>query len=320
MKITFCITYYNQQEFVAKSIESILAIDKPCDFEILIGDDGSTDNTIEKVKEFQNLYPDKIKLFVMPRNNNINYNPIYRVAQNRLNLAEHSSGDFIMFLDGDDYYCDKTFIKEAMEQFKKNDKLIACAFNYQKYYENNNKIEKTTQKFSTGLLDKKRYIRKAYYTHSGAFVFKNIFDSKKLLNLKNNKNFDDNLITIYMFQFGDVYYIDKPIYSYRQITNSIWNSTPEIEQFLLNAMDYEIISRVAPKYKRQIAKRQSYAIKNIYKLRKDLHKIIDNVKYNKYVEENIFFNNKFILNILTWNEISFLKKIFTTIEYLKIKY
>ena len=49
-KITFCITYYNQQEFVAQSIESILALDKPCDFEILIGDDGSTDNTIEKVK------------------------------------------------------------------------------------------------------------------------------------------------------------------------------------------------------------------------------------------------------------------------------
>ena len=123
-----------------------------------------------------------------------------------------------------------------------------------------------------------------------------------------------------MFQFGDVYYIDKPIYSYRQRDNSIWNSRPKIEQFLLNAMDYEIISRVAPKYKRQIAKRQSYAIKNIYKKRKDLHKIIDNVKYNKYIEENIFFNNKFILNILKWNEISFLKKIFTTIEYLKIKY
>ena len=52
MKVSFLVTYYNQKEYVKQSMESILAIDKPCDWEILVGDDGSTDGTIEGVNEY----------------------------------------------------------------------------------------------------------------------------------------------------------------------------------------------------------------------------------------------------------------------------
>ena len=77
VKISFCVTYYNQAKFVEQSINSILAIKMPCDYEILIGDDGSTDDTLEKIKEFQNLYPDKIKYFIMPREKDKKYNFIH---------------------------------------------------------------------------------------------------------------------------------------------------------------------------------------------------------------------------------------------------
>lgn len=319
-KITFCITYYNQQEFVTQSIESILAIDKPCDFEILIGDDGSTDNTIEKVKEFQNIYPDKIKYFVMQRDKNKKYNTIHRAAANRLNLVEHSTGDYIMFLDGDDYYRDKSFIKDALEQFDKNDKLIACAFNYQKIYKENNKVEIANQNLRTGNLNIKEYIKKGKYTPSGAIVFKNIFDEDTIKILKDNKNFDDNVITIYMFQFGKVYYFNKVIYSYRQNTNSVWNSKNETEQNLLNAMDYEIMSKIAKKFKNIIAKRQYPSIKRIYKNRKNLKNLLGIDNYQKYMAENEKLGNKFICNLLNWNNLTISDKFFTILEIWEIKY
>ena len=52
MKISFLVTYYNQKKYVKQSMDSILAIDKPCDWEILVGDDGSTDGTDEEVKKY----------------------------------------------------------------------------------------------------------------------------------------------------------------------------------------------------------------------------------------------------------------------------
>ena len=53
MKISFLVTYYNQKEYVKPSLDSILAIEKPCDWEIIIGDDGSTDGTIEIINRQQ---------------------------------------------------------------------------------------------------------------------------------------------------------------------------------------------------------------------------------------------------------------------------
>ena len=52
MKVSFLVTYYNQKEYVQQSLDSILAIEKPCEWEIIVGDDGSTDGTIERVNEY----------------------------------------------------------------------------------------------------------------------------------------------------------------------------------------------------------------------------------------------------------------------------
>ena len=88
MKISFLVTYYNQKEYVKQSIESILAIEKPCDWEILVGDDGSTDGTIQEVKRYIEEYPDRIKMYVMPRENGKNYDSVKRASANRLNILE----------------------------------------------------------------------------------------------------------------------------------------------------------------------------------------------------------------------------------------
>lgn len=53
MKISFCITYYNQEQYVKDSIKSILSLEIPIDFEVLIGDDGSSDGTLNKIEAFK---------------------------------------------------------------------------------------------------------------------------------------------------------------------------------------------------------------------------------------------------------------------------
>lgn len=318
--ISFCITYFNQEEFVEQSIKSILNIKMPCEFEILCGDDGSTDRTVEKIKELQLIYPNKIKYFVMKRGDNKKYNIIHRASANRLNLVEHSRGDYIMFLDGDDCYCNDSFIKDALEMFSKDDKLIGCAFNYQKKYLENNEIESVKQNLKTGFLITKEYIEQGKYIPSGAIVFKNIFSRQMLQILKDCKNFDDNLITIFMFQFGNVYYIDKPIYSYLQHKTSAWKSLTTLEQCLLNTMDYEIIIRVAPKIEKEIAKRQYPAIKEVYKNRKSLKESLGLDNYQKYLTENEILGNKFVCNLLEWNKLSIFNKFLVMFTVLKISF
>lgn len=49
MKLSFLVTYYNQQEFVADSMRSVAELKKPCEYEVLVGDDGSVDNSVAEV-------------------------------------------------------------------------------------------------------------------------------------------------------------------------------------------------------------------------------------------------------------------------------
>lgn len=93
MKVSFLVTYYNQKEYVQQSLDSILAIEKPCEWEIIVGDDGSTDGTIERVNEYIKKYPDNIRMYVMPRERGKKYDAVKRASANRLNILKHSLGD-----------------------------------------------------------------------------------------------------------------------------------------------------------------------------------------------------------------------------------
>ena len=130
VKISFCVTYYNQAEYVKQSLDSIFSINLPYKYEILVGDDGSDDKTVEIVNFYLKHYPDVVSLFVMPRDNTKKYNSISRASANRLNLVLHATGKYIVFLDGDDKYCNKDFIIEALSVLDNNDKAVAYAFNY----------------------------------------------------------------------------------------------------------------------------------------------------------------------------------------------
>ena len=67
MKISFLVTYYQQEKYVQESMESLLALKKPPEWEILIGDDGSTDGTVEVAQTYVRQDPEHIRLFVMDR-------------------------------------------------------------------------------------------------------------------------------------------------------------------------------------------------------------------------------------------------------------
>lgn len=315
-KISFCVTYYNQESFVEKSLSSIFSMDLPCDFEILVGDDGSSDNTISEVQKFIDKYPNKIKVFVQDRKETAK--TINRASMNRLNIAKQATGDYILFLDGDDCYCDNHFIKNALSIFKNNPDIIGCGGNF-KYIYPDNKEGIFQQSLKEGIIKAKKYIEKGNYTPSGAIIFKNILTDEKIKFLEKINNFDDNAITIYMLQFGDLYYIDTPLYAYYQAPDSLWNKCDNIEKELLNAMDYKLISTMAPKLKLEILKRQYGSLKALYKNKSKLKSLLDKSadKYTDLCRQN---NDAFLLNLINWNNISPIQKIKIVFNWNLIKF
>ena len=103
MKISFLVTYYQQKQYISQSMEALLALKKPEEWEILIGDDGSSDGSIELAQSYVNRDPEHIRLFVMDRDPRQKTLAIERASANRLNLVRHATGDCYCLMDGDDY-------------------------------------------------------------------------------------------------------------------------------------------------------------------------------------------------------------------------
>lgn len=111
--VSIIIPVYNGEKFIAKAIKSALQQIEVT--EIIIVNDGSTDNTDELLKELQKKY-NNIK--VLYHNNKVNRG---RAASRNLGV-KNASGNYIAFLDADDFYLPQRFISDK-KQFKKSNKI-----------------------------------------------------------------------------------------------------------------------------------------------------------------------------------------------------
>jgi len=69
IKVSVCIFVYNLEKYIAQAIESVLMQKTNFRYEIIIGEDKSTDHTLDICTTYQKTYPDKIRL--LQRENNL---------------------------------------------------------------------------------------------------------------------------------------------------------------------------------------------------------------------------------------------------------
>ncbi len=104
--ITITIPCYNSQEYMSHAIESALVCKE--DIEILIVDDGSSDNTLKIAKEYEKTYPDTIR--AIHKENGGHGSAVNTGIAN-------ASGLFFKVLDSDDWF-DETSLKKIVRFIK----------------------------------------------------------------------------------------------------------------------------------------------------------------------------------------------------------
>jgi glycosyltransferase involved in cell wall biosynthesis len=124
--ISVILPVYNSQKYIGKAIDSVLC-QTFSDFELIIVNDGSTDSTSSIINQFQDE-----RIIVI---NQDNLGP-GAARNNALKMAE---GDYVMYLDSDDWFCPEALEIAHREAIKFNtDLTFFQMINYdgQRYYEN----------------------------------------------------------------------------------------------------------------------------------------------------------------------------------------
>lgn len=211
-KISVIIPVYNVEEFLPRCVESVLC-QTYTDYEIILVDDGSTDSS----SDICDLYAqknDKIKVY-HKRNGGL--------ADARNFGLEHSVGDYVLFLDSDDFYTDENMFTQLMRYSGKAD--VIC-FNYCRYIKEKGQamLPLTRCSVRMNILDQKAPADVFTSSACMKIVRKNIITDNNIFFEKGSLSEDIEWSAKLLVYAETILYTDKVYYAYRVRPGSITKS------------------------------------------------------------------------------------------------
>jgi glycosyltransferase involved in cell wall biosynthesis len=122
---------YNHGQFIRQAMEGILMQQTDFPFEVVIGDDFSSDDTLKIIKEFKST--EKISIRILDRKIGDNYWK-KRNRKGRLynfsNIIDNCNGKYIALLDGDDYWVNSEKLQKQFDFLEANSHYSMCFTDY----------------------------------------------------------------------------------------------------------------------------------------------------------------------------------------------
>jgi glycosyltransferase involved in cell wall biosynthesis len=115
--VSVCIITFNQEAFVAQAVESALGQDTGFDYEVVVGDDCSTDSTPAILAALEREHP---RLRVARRMTNLGVN------RNLVATLQECRGKYIALLEGDDYWIDRTKLQRQHDALEAHPDCAIC--------------------------------------------------------------------------------------------------------------------------------------------------------------------------------------------------
>ena len=226
MKISVIVPVYNVENYLEKCLNSLVNQTLE-EIEILVINDGSTDDSQKIIEVFQSKFPQKIKAF---------YKENGGLSDARNFGIDRASGNFLAFVDSDDYVLEN-MLQEMYDLAIKNEaELVIC--NLQKVDEHGNVTQKLTQipNFSEKIDLEKNFsvFSDLSYFACNKIFKKELFDGKRF---QKGMHFEDiELIPQILLQCKTLAKTDAFHYQYLERTNSISKSHTERGLDILKAV------------------------------------------------------------------------------------
>lgn len=230
IKLSVCIATYNHEQYIAQAIDSVLQQQTDFDFEIIIGEDDSADNTRAVVKDYQERFPNLIRLLLNSRENVIYINGVATGLWNFINCLNNARGEYIALLEGDDYWSSPYKLQQQVELLVKERNLGGCFHETQMIYEDGG-LGKVYGRDADDLLYPEDTITTLSPFHTSSFVFRK--DALQIPDwFYSNHNADMALFSI-VSAFGPLKKIPEIMSVYRKHAGGI-SSQPNVKNNVCN--------------------------------------------------------------------------------------
>ena len=222
-KVSIVVPVYNVEEYIEKCILSLVNQTLK-DIEIIFVNDGTKDNSEDIILRYQKEYPQIIK-YLKKENGGLSSARNFGIP--------HSTGEYICFLDSDDYV--ETNMYETMynEAVKGNFDMVECNFIWE--YPNKTRID-IGQKYSSI----KEALEKARVVAWNKLYKREIILNSKVRFPEGLRYEDVEFFYEILPELGSIGYVDNPFIHYVQRGNSIINTQNERTKEIFTVLDHVI--------------------------------------------------------------------------------
>ncbi|PTS92382.1 hypothetical protein DBR27_19765, partial [Flavobacterium sp. HMWF030] len=122
--VSVCVITYGHEKYIEQTIDGILMQEVDFDFELIISNDCSPDQTDEVVKSYLKDHPksNKVKYFSHKKN--------MGAYQNFVFSLENSNGKYIALCEGDDYWTNPLKLQKQVDFLESNPDFSICFTDY----------------------------------------------------------------------------------------------------------------------------------------------------------------------------------------------
>lgn len=214
VKLYIVMLTYNQKDYVDEAIRSVLKQKTNFRYKLVIGDDCSTDGTLEICRKWRDRYPEYVELYESFMN--------FGIGHNFLSTYERCWRPYIAICEGDDFWIDRYKLQRQVEFLDSHPEYVCCFHRVVNYYEEDNtkSLSNGWQKRSTDILD----LARSNYISNVSAVFRFIHPAELPDWLLRSDIYDYPLHLINA-QRGRMYFMNRPMAVYRQHKKAVWSRT-----------------------------------------------------------------------------------------------
>ncbi|MDK1718418.1 glycosyltransferase family 2 protein [Dellaglioa algida] len=294
--VSIVIPYYNSEKTIRKCIGSLLEQTEPC-FEIIIVDDGSTDETLYKY----NLEEDQRIKIIKQKNSGS--------AEAKNNGLKYAKGQYIMFLDADDYF-EEGMIEGLLNVFTNETiDIVLSGFNF--VNKNGEKLEysgqeKGPQGIYTGMEALEMFLSGEIGPIGRNVIFKKTYIDEYYIGgiFPSGRTKEDGATAFKILgNAHEIYILNERYYNYVQHEESLVHKVNpiDVDNIIINNNELVTYLKKIPENEKLLKLKDNFIFSNLFQeykkilisekdVRQKYMKVIK-VKIEKNMSENVKYKN-----------------------------
>jgi glycosyltransferase involved in cell wall biosynthesis len=235
MKVSVCVPAFNHEKYIAQMLDGALMQQTDFDFEIVIGDDASTDSTPDIIQQYIARNPGRIRAFLHAENQGPKEPREFAGRNNVLQLLKTCEGEYVAMCEGDDYWTDPLKLQKQVDFLDKNPDFAICHHNMLVTYEDgsdSHSFNAPDQKLVSTIED---ILEDKWFMATASWVYRNHFSKNDFADWHAKAAAGDWAVMIQLAAQGQIGYIPETMGVYRKHSAGLSNVHSQTNRnFLLN--------------------------------------------------------------------------------------